>query len=439
MSPSRWLKPFRRERDPSRLDLDDQSVFSAGARPSVGAKTLSHASSTGGAGPIFGSDIAASTQLAHGTVLISTEDGVQGGHGVHAVHAAQPLVYGNIPLVVVSCGSYLKKHALETEGIFRVGGSSKRLKALQDQFSHAPDYGSNVDWSGFTVHDAASLLRRYLTALPEPLVPLDLYDEFRRSLLEKPHLVRYLKDKEQKMAASIESNDKFVARVLSKEEKRLVLDERRALLEYYASLFDKIHPIQRRTLFYILDLLALFHLNSKANRMSAKNLSYVFQPSVIFHPDHELSPDEYALSGLVLEFCITYSYKILAKVQDQAAVSKLPITPTGPRPHSKSLSQMNDCNRVVESPKPLTVPRVQREQSISSITTGDLQRLSPRKASPTTPVPHRSREGSAPAPSPAPALSPAPAPMGAGGLPQIQVNESTDSFSIQSSRTDLPE
>lgn len=344
------------------MDLDDHTPISTGSRPSFNQKTQSHSSTIAKSPPIFGSDISLSTQLAHGTILISTDE------------SAQPLVYGNIPLVIVSCGSYLKKNALETEGIFRVGGSSKRLKSLQDQFSTPPDYGSNVDWSGFTVHDAASLLRRYLTALPEPLVPLDLYFKFRESLLERPHLVAYLKEKEQKMAASIEQNEKFEPRQLTKEEKKLVLNERKSLLGLYAKFFDEIKPIQRRTLFYILDLLALFHLNSKVNRMSAKNLSYIFQPSVIFHPDHELSPDEYAISGLVLEFCITYSYKILAKVQEQAITSILPVTPTtGSRPHSKSLSQMNDTSHLIETPKPLTVPQAYREQSISSINSNDFQ------------------------------------------------------------------
>lgn len=366
MSPSRWLRPFKRERDPSKLDLEEQNVFSTNLKPTLGQKTLSQSSNITKPSAIFGSDITLSTQLAHGSVLISTDE------------SAQPLIYGNIPLVIVSCGSHLKKKALETEGIFRVGGSSKRLKSLQDQFSTPPDYGANIDWSVFTVHDAASLLRRYLTALPEPLVPLDLYYQFREALLERPHLVSYLKEKEQKMAASIEQNDKFQPRQLSKEEKKLILNERRSLLDCYAKLFDQITPIQRRTLFYILDLLALFHLNSKINRMSAKNLSYIFQPSIIFHPDHELSPDEYAISGLVLEFCITYSYKILAKVQEQAITSKLPITPTtGSRQHSKSLSQMNNTSHVIETPKPLTVPQAYREQSISSINSNDLQSQEP--------------------------------------------------------------
>lgn len=38
------------------------------------------------------------------------------------------LNYGKIPIVVAKCGVYLKKNGLTVEGIFRVGGSSKRLK-----------------------------------------------------------------------------------------------------------------------------------------------------------------------------------------------------------------------------------------------------------------------------------------------------------------------
>lgn len=305
-SPSKWLRPFRR---------DSSNSVASGSTPQPQTRTLSPlllapASPTAAHDKaVFGSPIEVSTQLAHGTVLIGEDDSAS--------------VYGQVPLIVVSCGGFLKRQGISTEGIFRVGGSSKRLRELQEKFNSPPDYGANETWEGYTVHDAASLLRRYLTALPEPLVPFDMYHQFRDELLKRPHLVQYLKDKELKMMAptekaQIQANTKS----LTREQKKQVIEERSSLLASYSDLFNKMKPVQRRTLFYILDMLQLFHSNSKVNKMSAKNLSYIFQPSIIFHPEHELSPDEYTISGLVLEFCITYSYKILAEVQQKKANAK---------------------------------------------------------------------------------------------------------------------
>jgi len=56
--------------------------------------------------------------------------------------------------------------ATHTEGIFRVSGSNKRINQLQAVFDAPPTYGKDFDWTGYSVHDAASVLRRYLNALP---------------------------------------------------------------------------------------------------------------------------------------------------------------------------------------------------------------------------------------------------------------------------------
>lgn len=105
------------------------------------------------------------------------------------------LQYGRIPIVVAKCAIFIKKNGLGVEGIFRVGGSSKRLKELQVIFNTPPDFGKKLNWDGYNVHDAASLLRRYLNALPEPLIPLDMYEDFRDPLRERPRIINYMKYK----------------------------------------------------------------------------------------------------------------------------------------------------------------------------------------------------------------------------------------------------
>ena len=65
--------------------------------------------------------------------------------------------FGRIPIVVAKCGAYLKQQGLETSGIFRIAGNSKRIKELQYIFSTPPHYGAKFNgWDEFTVHDVAS-------------------------------------------------------------------------------------------------------------------------------------------------------------------------------------------------------------------------------------------------------------------------------------------
>ncbi|CAG8444730.1 8694_t:CDS:2 [Funneliformis caledonium] len=91
----------------------------------------------------------------------------------------QQYVYGYIPTIVAKCGMYLKEKATTTEGIFRLSGSAKRIKELQAVFDSPPLYGKSLTWMGYSVHDAANILRRYLNHLPDPVIPQQWYDQFR--------------------------------------------------------------------------------------------------------------------------------------------------------------------------------------------------------------------------------------------------------------------
>ncbi|KAG7862952.1 hypothetical protein KL919_000268 [Ogataea angusta] len=267
---------------------------------------------------IFGCPIEESIKVAEAKIYISSDR-----NGL--------IRYGRIPRVVALCGSFLKKNGLEVEGIFRVAGSTKRIKQLQLIFSSPPTYGSKIDWDGYTVHDAASLFRRFLGSLPEPLIPLSMYDKFREPLRSRPNIVRFLKEKEKKMGdfSGLSSgkeeqkqeqeqltDDELKLRKKTKKEK--IKKERKEALKDYARLIEQLPELQRQLLFYILDLLAIFNAHCDKNLMPAKNLAAIFQPSVLSHSDHDMSPEEYALSSLVIEFMIEYSYKILPAAQKVA-------------------------------------------------------------------------------------------------------------------------
>ncbi|SCV73467.1 BQ2448_7393 [Microbotryum intermedium] len=183
-----------------------------------------------GEGRVFG--VSPEQSLKYAAVAIST-----------ASADGKPYVYGYVPIVVAKCGMMLKESATATEGIFRVSGSNKRINQLQELFDQPPRYGKDLDWAGFTVHDAASVLRRYLNMMPEPVIPANLYVDF-------VHVLQ---------------------RGLPEE----------ACIAEYQRLISLLPPTSRYLLLYLLDFLSVFVRSSHINLMTASNLAVVFQPGLV--------------------------------------------------------------------------------------------------------------------------------------------------------------
>ncbi|KAJ5718865.1 uncharacterized protein N7483_009947 [Penicillium malachiteum] len=208
---------------------------------------------------IFGVPLNESIKYANVAISLTNEHG-------------ENFIYGYVPIVVAKCGVFLKEKATDVEGIFRLNGSAKRIKDLQELFDSPERYGKGLDWEGYTVHDAANVLRRYLNQLPEPIVPLEFYERFREPLR--------VYQKQVQEGSQVAEADKF--------------DHAKAVSTYQ-------HLI---LLLYILDLLAVFASKSEQNRMTSANLSAIFQPGMLSHPQHDMSPEEYKLSQDVLIFLI---------------------------------------------------------------------------------------------------------------------------------------
>lgn len=194
--------------------------------------------------------------------------------------------------------------ATNVEGIFRLSGSAKRIKDLQTIFNSPDKYGKGLDWTGYTVHDAANIFRRYLNQLPEPIIPLDFYARFREPLQCAP--------------------EHFDAH---------------AAIRSYQALIGKLPALNRQLLLYILDLLAVFASKSEQNLMNASNLAAIFQPGLINHPEHDMSPGDYKLSQDVLVFLITNQDHFLLGMRgsvenegiDSLIVPEVSRTPASPR------------------------------------------------------------------------------------------------------------
>ncbi|KAL8910251.1 MAG: hypothetical protein Q9171_004452 [Xanthocarpia ochracea] len=212
-------------------------------------------------------------------------------------------IYGYVPIVVAKCGVFLKEKATDVEGIFRLSGSNKRIKELQTIFDSPDRYGKGLDWTGYTVHDAANILRRYLNNLPQPIVPLEFYERFRDPL--RSH---------QSQAVGTEHLE-------STAQDTGDFDHAQAIATYQ-KLITELPALNRQLLLYILDLLAVFASKSDLNRMNSGNLSAIFQPGLLSHPNHDMEPKEYRLSQDVLIFLIENQDSFLVGMSGTAADEK---------------------------------------------------------------------------------------------------------------------
>lgn len=336
---------------------------------------------------------------------------------------------GKIPILVANCAKFLKRDATKTEGIFRVSGSARRIKELQAILTDPKqNFGKDLDWTPYTVHDAANILRRYLNHLPEPIIPLRFYEKFRNPLFKYPSVIEHLQGgnaisattppssaaispliktvedatagvgtapiplipsavspletskspqlihselptveetidepiientstsssqvideksqtsktgeptvaptvtsevgKESKTDTTFSSNSEVIAMtddfVNSKEETKLPFKvspnlsaksveestlkrETQLAIKDYCELIDQLPILNQQLLLYILDLLYTFSKESEYNLMPAVNLASIFQPSILSHPNHNMSPQQYHLSRAVTQFLI---------------------------------------------------------------------------------------------------------------------------------------
>lgn len=193
-------------------------------------------------------------------------------------------------------------------------------------FNTPERYGRGLDWTGYTVHDAANLLRRYLNQLPEPIIPLAMYPRFREPL--RHHQAQAVGPMEQQL----ETHGDF---------------DPSATIRIFQQFITELPPLNRQLLLYILDLLAVFASKSDNNRMTAPNLSAIFQPGILRHPDHDMAPAEYRLSQDVVIFLIEHQDHFVIglpgtaadeqTIHDVQSAPKPSATPTTPRSRTQQL------------------------------------------------------------------------------------------------------
>ena len=291
------------------------------------------------------------------------------------------------------------------EGIFRLSGSEKRIKELKQAFDSPDRYGKGLVWEGYTVHDAANVFRRYLNDLPEPVVPLDLYEKFREPLRGAT-----------KQAVGDTEGPQFVDNF-----------DVGAAISKYQQLITELPPLNRQLLLYILDLLAVFAAKADENRMNSQNLAAIFQPGMLSHPNHAMAPEEYRLNQCVIIFLIENQDHFLIGMHGTAA-------------DEKTVQEVSKGTPPVASrPSPAAprTPGIVRSASNASAGAESVARDGKVRRNRSTSSRHSRQSNGAPSPG-SPALSPTPT----GGLGRSNTVPSKKSPALGSGRfakrTDQP-
>jgi hypothetical protein len=175
------------------------------------------------------------------------------------------------------------------------------------------------------VHDAANILRRYFNNLPEPIIPLGNYDPFRQPLRgHQAEAVGYIEGQSP-------STGGF---------------DPDAAVRIYQHLIKGLPSLNRQLLLYILDLLAVFAAKSDVNKMTTHNLAAIFQPGILSHPQHDMSPADYRLSQDVLIFLIDNQDHFLIGMEgtavDEGTVKHVESGPSTPQARTPTTPGRNN-------------------------------------------------------------------------------------------------
>lgn len=175
------------------------------------------------------------------------------------------------------------------------------------------------------MHDAANILRRYFNNLPEPIIPLGNYDPFRQPL----------RGHQAEAVGQIEGQDPSTGG----------FDPDRAV-RTYQHLIKGLPSLNRQLLLYILDLLAVFAAKSDVNKMTTHNLAAIFQPGILSHPQHDMSPGDYRLSQDVLIFLIDNQDHFLIGMEgtavDEGTVKHVESGPSSPQARTPTTPGRNN-------------------------------------------------------------------------------------------------
>ena len=151
-----------------------------------------------------------------------------------------------------------------------------------------------MNWSGYTVHDAANIMLRFLNQLPEPVIPLERYEAFQNPL--KPKFLDWKRTAESLTRFPWPHKDESIIR----EYKRQI---------------TLLPGVSRQLLLYLLDTFAVIASHSESNKMTSSRIARAFQPAILSPVkagEYFIEEDAFSeLSQHVLTFLIDFDLELL--------------------------------------------------------------------------------------------------------------------------------
>ncbi|KAF2138185.1 uncharacterized protein K452DRAFT_257120 [Aplosporella prunicola CBS 121167] len=229
-------------------------------------------------GRVMGVPLGVSIQYAH--VELDLEDGM-----------GASLSDGRIPVVVGSCGEFLKKTEFYAFSLVdpkkNFLASNPLLEQLEQEFD-SPDrgYGLQLKWEHQknADHQASYILLRYLLTLPDTVIPSSSCPAFREAYLHHSG-----------HSGSTKGQD----------------FDTDGLFQAYYTLLDRLPQPNRNLLLYMLDLFAA--AISRHGTTMLKKVVKIFRNTIIRSPRSLRSSNEKALNDAILIFLIRYQQKFVEK------------------------------------------------------------------------------------------------------------------------------
>ncbi|XP_050536599.1 rho GTPase-activating protein 100F-like isoform X2 [Daktulosphaira vitifoliae] len=181
---------------------------------------------------------------------------------------AQAPATASVPVIIRRCIEEIERRGLDIIGLYRLCGSASKKRILREAFERNP---RTVDLSPDNVPDInviTGVLKDYLRELPEPLFTRCLY----QMLLD---------------ALTV-----------------LLPDDPQANAKLMLSILDCLPKLNRATLTYIMDHLALVVSQSSRNKMSAQNLSICLAPVLMVQSEHKEKPIDFQQPLNVLRYLL---------------------------------------------------------------------------------------------------------------------------------------
>lgn len=179
------------------------------------------------------------------------------------------------PFIITKCIEQVELRGLDIEGIYRVSGGTILVEKLENAFrEYQPD--SNLkslnDLMSQDIHAVSSVLKRYLRKLPNPIIPFEHYSSF------------------------IALNAMDQGKLQNSQE-----------------LVSKLPELNYKNLKVILTHLIKIYQNANANKMTLKNISVVFGPTLMRDVNPEREVIDMSARTSVLEFILS-NYNQIFKI-----------------------------------------------------------------------------------------------------------------------------